>query len=112
MSSPVPVDKLKRKRKRRIKRKPKQMPRYHVILWNDDDHTFEYVVYMMQDLFGHSRQRGWLIAKIVHEVGRAIVFTTHFELAELKRDQIHAYGADQFIDDYEGSMWATVEKAD
>ena len=112
MSNPVPVEKPKRKRKRRTKHKPKRMPRYHVVLWDDDDHTFEYVIHMMQNLFGHPKERGRQIAKTVHLKGRAIVYTTHLELAELKRDQILAYGADEFLEDCEGSMWATVEKAD
>lgn len=112
MTNPTPVEKPKRKRKRRTKRKPKRMPRYHVVLWDDDDHTFEYVVFMMRDLFGHTKERGWKIAQTVNNRGRAVVYTTHLELAELKRDQILAYGADQFVDDCEGSMWATVEKAD
>ena len=112
MSSPVPVEKPKRKRKRRVKRKPKRMPRYHVILWNDDEHTFEYVIDMMRDLFGHTKERGRQIAKTVHRQGRAAVYMGHLELAELKRDQILAYGADAFVAECKGSMWATLEKAD
>ena len=113
MSNPVaPVEKPKRKRKRRAKRKPKHLPRYNVVLWNDDEHTFEYVISMMRDLFGHSKEQGRKIALTVHLQGRAIVYTGHLELAELKRDQIHAYGADKFVNNCEGSMWATVEKAE
>ena len=108
MSTPTPVEKPKRKRKR----KPKHLPRYHVVLWNDDDHTFEYVIFMMQDLFGHPKKQSREIAVTVHLQGRAIVYTGHLELAELKRDQIHAYGADKFVSNCKGSMWATVEKAE
>ena len=111
MSNP-PAEKPKRKRKWSTKRKPKRMPRYHVVLWNDDDHTFEYVIAMMQELFGHAKDRGRQIAKTVHLEGRAIVYTAHLELAELKRDQIFAYGADEFVENCQGTMWATVEKAD
>ena len=112
MTTPIPVEKPKRKRKRRTKRKPKNLPPYHVVLWNDDDHTFEYVIFMMRDLFGHSKEQGIKIAVTVHLQGRAIVFTGHLELAELKRDQIHAYGADKIVSNCTGSMWATVEKAE
>ena len=112
MSTPPSVEKPKRKRKRRVKRKPKRLPPYHVVLWNDDDHTFEYVIYMMQDLFAHTKEQSRKIAVTVHLQGRAIVYTGHLELAELKREQIHAYGADKFVNDCEGSMWATVEKAE
>ena len=30
------------------------VPRYHVILFDDDEHTYEYVIEMLMDLFGHS----------------------------------------------------------
>ncbi len=112
MTTPAPVEKPKRKRKRRVKRKPKRMPRYHVVLWDDDAHTFEYVIFMMRDLFGHTKETGRKIAATVHVQGRAVVYTAHLELAELKRDQIHAYGADKSVDDCEGAMFATIEKAD
>ena len=84
------------------KKPPKQQPRYHVILWNDDDHTYEYVVEMMQKLFGHAKEKGFLIAKEVDKQGKAICLTTTMEHAELKRDQIHAYGPDKHIDRCKG----------
>jgi len=112
MSNSLPAEKPKRKRKRRAKRKPEPIPRYHVVLWNDDEHTFEYVIFMMQDIFAHPKDQGKKIAMSVHLQGRAVVYTAHLELAELKRDQILAYGADKFVNDCKGSMWATVEKAE
>lgn len=91
------------------KKKPKRQPRYHVILWNDDDHSYDYVVEMMQKLFGHQKEKGFLIAKEVDKQGKAICLTTTLEHAELKRDQIHAYGADKHIPRCKGSMSATIE---
>src|SRR5688572_15538458 len=79
------------------KKPPKRQPRYHVILWNDDDHSFEYVIEMMQKLFNHQKERGFQIADEVHRQGKAIVLTTTMEHAELKRDQVHAYGPDKMI---------------
>jgi ATP-dependent Clp protease adaptor protein ClpS len=96
-------------RPRRRKSPPKRQPRYHVVLWDDDDHTFEYVIHMMQSLFGHSRTMGRKIANEVDSTGRAICLTTTQEHAELKRDQIHAFGKDKSIDTCQGSMWATIE---
>ena len=75
------------------KRKPSLLPPFHVILLNDDDHTFEYVMEMLKVLFAHSEEKGYVMAKEVDRSGRVIVLTTHREMAELKRDQIHAYGA-------------------
>jgi ATP-dependent Clp protease adaptor protein ClpS len=98
-----------KKRKPATKKKPKRQPRYHVVLWNDDDHSYEYVIEMMQKLFGHEREKGFLIAKQVDKQGKAIVLTTTLEHAELKRDQIHAYGPDKMIDRCKGAMSATIE---
>ena len=89
--------------------KPKRQPRHHVVLWNDDDHTFQYVITMLQQLFGHPPERGFLLAKEVDRAGRAIVLTTTKEHAELKRDQIHAFGADRLIARSKGSMTASIE---
>ncbi|HET6881548.1 MAG TPA: ATP-dependent Clp protease adaptor ClpS [Pirellulales bacterium] len=99
-------------KKEETRRKPKRQPRYNVVLWNDDDHTYLYVVVMMKELFGHVFEKGYQIAKEVDTHGRAIVLTTTKEHAELKRDQIHAYGKDALIDGCEGSMWSTIEPAE
>ena len=92
--------------------KPKTYRRYNVVLWNDDDHSFEYVIAMLLELFGQPPEKGFQLAQGVHENGRTIVLTTSYEHAELKRDQIHAYGADRSIKACQGSMSATVEHAD
>ena len=106
----VPAATPKRKGKSQPKKKPpRRQPRYHVILWNDDDHSYDYVVEMMQKLFGHEKEKGFLIAKEVDKQGKAICFTTALEHAELKRDQIHAYGPDKGIARCKGSMSATIE---
>ena len=88
------------------------MPPYHVILLNDDDHSYEYVIQMLKSLFGHNDQQGFKLADQVDKQGRAIVFTTHKELAELKRDQIHAFGKDHTVATCQGSMSAVVEPAE
>jgi ATP-dependent Clp protease adaptor protein ClpS len=91
------------------KKKPKRQPRYSVILWDDQEHTPEYVVAMMQKLFGHPAEKGMQIAQEVDGRGRAIVLTTTREHAELKRDQIHAFGKDPLIATCQGSMSASIE---
>lgn len=85
---------------------------WHVVLLDDDDHTYEYVIRMVQELFGYSRERAFQIACEVDTRGRAICLTTHREHAELKRDQIHAYGPDRLIATCRGSMTAVLEPAD
>lgn len=91
------------------RKKPKRQPRYHVILWNDEDHSYQYVIDLAQSLFGHPPEKGFQIAEEVHHRGRAILLTTTMEHAELKRDQIHAYGKDGLIGSCQGSMWSTIE---
>lgn len=95
--------------KERKKKKPKRQPPYNVILWDDQEHTPQYVIAMMQELFGHPQEKGYQIALEVDSQGKAIVLTTTREHAELKRDQIHAYGKDPLINDCAGSMSATIE---
>jgi ATP-dependent Clp protease adaptor protein ClpS len=89
--------------------KPKRQPRYHVVLWNDDDHTYQYVVAMLQKLFGHPPEKGYHLATEVDLRGRAVVLTTTMEHAELKRDQIHAFGADRMLARSKGAMSASIE---
>ena len=93
------------------KKQPKKQPRYHVILWDDSDHSYDYVVLMMKQLFRHPIETGYQIAKQVDRSGRAICLTTTMEHAELKRDQIHAFGKDELIARCKGSMSATIEPA-
>ena len=91
------------------KPKTKRQPRYHVILWDDPNHTFEYVIAMMKDLFRLSQADGKRIAEEVDRTGRAICLTTTREHAELKRDQIRGFGRDPFSTKSTGSMVASIE---
>ena len=87
------------------------IPMYHVVLLDDDDHSYEYVIEMLMDLFGHSERKAYEMACEVDARKSVIVETTYKERAELKRDQIHSYGADWRIPHCKGSMSATVEPA-
>ncbi len=107
-----PVEETVRKRQTERKRKPKPQPRYNVILWDDDDHSYAYVTGMMMEVFRFPAEKGYQIAKEVDTRGRCIVLTTTKEHAELKRDQIHAYGKDDLIDGCQGSMTASIEAVD
>ena len=104
-----PLEETVHKKHQRDAAEPKRQPRYNVILWNDDDHTYDYVIAMLMELFGYTMEKGFLMAKEVDTRGRVIVLTTTKEHAELKRDQIHAYGKDAYITACKGSMKATIE---
>jgi ATP-dependent Clp protease adaptor protein ClpS len=90
---------------------PKILPPYHVVLLDDDDHTYAYVIHMLQELFFVEYEDAYLMAVEVDNCGRVIVDTTTKERAEFKRDQIHAYGPDNLLDRSAGSMSAVIEPA-
>ena len=91
--------------------KVRPAPRYHVVLLDDDDHTYDYVIEMLGRLFHYDLQKAYSLALEVDTVGRVIVLTTVLEQAEFKRDQIHAYGADWRLERSAGSMSAIIEPA-
>jgi len=94
------------------KPKPKQLPPYNVVLLDDNDHSYEYVIEMLKSIFAYDDPKGFVLAREVDKNGRVIVLTTHKELAELKRDQIHAYGTDWRVATCAGSMSAMIEPAE
>jgi ATP-dependent Clp protease adaptor protein ClpS len=107
-----PLEQTVAERRERAEQKPKRQPPYHVILWNDDDHSYQYVIAMLMAIFGHQPEKGFQMAKEVDTQGRVIVLTTTREHAELKRDQIHAYGKDDLVAGCKGSMKATIEPSE
>lgn len=88
------------------------LPSWHVVLLNDDDHTYDYVIEMLVALFGHRVEDAYALACEVDARGRVIVDTTSRERAELKQEQIHAYGRDWRIPRCQGSMSAVIEPAE
>jgi ATP-dependent Clp protease adaptor protein ClpS len=95
--------------KEKEKQKTQGLPPYNVVLLDDDDHSFEYVIVMLKTLFGHPPEKGYKMAVEVDTMGRVVVATTNLEQAELKRDQIQAFGPDPFIPRCKGSMSAKIE---
>src|ERR1041384_3111992 len=89
----------------------KVQPLYHVILLNDEDHTYDYVVEMLVKIFGMTESKAFSHAVEVDTAGTTIVLTCELEKAELKRAQIHAYGADPRLPRSLGSMAAVVKPA-
>ena len=100
--------------KAQAKREPRteQPRRWHVVLLDDDEHSYDYVIRMMRELFAMGEARALKAAKTVDKEGRVICLTTHKEHAELKRDQIHAFGRDPLIMQCKGAMSAIIEPAD
>ena len=99
----------KAKAKPKTDNRPKQLPPYNVVLLDDNAHSYEYVIVMLRQLFGHPTPTAFRMACEVDTAGRVVVDTTSKERAEFKRDQIHAYGADSLIAHCKGSMSAIIE---
>jgi ATP-dependent Clp protease adaptor protein ClpS len=91
--------------------RPRKQPPYLVILLDDDDHTYEYVIGMLRKLFGYTTEQSFQLASEVDRDGRVVVDTTSLERAELKCDQIQAFGRDWRIPRCTGSMRASIEPA-
>jgi ATP-dependent Clp protease adaptor protein ClpS len=108
---PKPKTKPEKKPERREEEEEEShlLPPYNVVLLDDNDHTYEYVIEMLRKLFGYPIERGYQMAREVDTTGRVILLTTSKEHAELKRDQIHAYGADWRLARSKGSMSAIIE---
>jgi ATP-dependent Clp protease adaptor protein ClpS len=104
--------KSKPKRERKTKPRTRKLPPYNVVLLDDDDHSYAYVIEMLGDIFGYDVDKALGMAEEVDGRGRVVVFTTHKEHAELKRDQILGYGADPRDENCKGSMTAVVEPAE
>lgn len=64
---------------------------------------------MLRSIFGYDQATVERMADTVDREGRVIVKTTTMEHAELKRDQILAYGADPRMGKSEGSMYSDIE---
>jgi ATP-dependent Clp protease adaptor protein ClpS len=86
-------------------------PLYHVILLNDEDHTYDYVIEMLEKVFGFSEATAFSHAVEVDTKGITTLITCELEKAERKRDLIHSYGADWRLPRSMGSMSAVVEPA-
>ena len=104
-TSTAPKDKTDRSTKTR------RQPPYHVIILNDEEHTFEYVIEMLAKVFGHSLSIAETLTWRVHNTGRAIVLTTHKELAELKCEQVLSYGPDPRMSISKGPIGCYIEPA-
>jgi ATP-dependent Clp protease adaptor protein ClpS len=86
-------------------------PLYHVVLVDDQQHTYEYVVEMVSKIFRKSWEAAFQHAVEVDATGRTILQTCALEIAELKRDQVKGYGGDWRLGSVT-SMHAELETAE
>jgi ATP-dependent Clp protease adaptor protein ClpS len=81
---------------------------FHVVLLDDDEHTYDYVIEMLEKLFLLPKDVAFQHAVEVDMTGRTIVITCEQPEAEFARDQIQGYGADPRMPQSKGSMSAVV----
>ncbi len=91
--------------------RPDVEPLYHVVLHDDEAHTYDYVIEMLRKIFGYDLDKAYAMTSEVDTTGRVIVATVHKELAELRVEQILEYGPDPRMRHSDGSMKASMEPA-
>ena len=91
-----PPPQVRTRKTEREKVRPKTQPPYAVIVENDDLHTFDYVIEVLQKVLGYDLQKAFLLTSQVHNAGQAVVWSGTLEVAELKRDQIRGFGPDTY----------------
>ncbi len=70
-----------------------------VIVWNDPINLMQYVTFVLQKLFGYSKDKATKLMLDVHHKGRAVVSEGPREKAELDVFRLHEYG-----------LWATMQQ--
>ena len=72
----------------------RRQPPYAVILHNDDLNGMDFVIKVLQKVFGYPVEKCFDLTMEAHETGRSVVWVGAMEVAELKADQIHSCGPD------------------
>jgi ATP-dependent Clp protease adaptor protein ClpS len=88
-----------------------KVPLFRVVLLDDNDHTYDYVIEMLQKLFIFSLDQAYRHAEEVDRAGRTVLITCELREAEYGRDQVMSYGPDWRLPRSTGSMRAVVEPA-
>ncbi len=83
--------------------KPKTQPPYAVVVFNDEEHTFEYVIETLMKVFGYPLEKSYSLTLKIHTEGKVIAWSGVREVAELKRDQ-NPLGRPGFLRDEEGGL--------
>lgn len=86
-------------------------PPYHLILLDDNEHTYNYVIHMVGAIFGYGREKAFAIACVVDSQGQAVLMTASKDEVLLKQEAVHAFGADPAMPESKGSMTAIIEPA-
>lgn len=72
---------------------------WKVIVWNDPINLMSYVAWVLQKLFGYSKEKANQLMMEVHTNGKAVVASGDREKVEIDSYRLHEYG-----------LWATIEQ--
>jgi ATP-dependent Clp protease adaptor protein ClpS len=111
VAEPIVTTRTAPKSKTRTETRSQRQPPYNVVILNDEEHTFDYVIELLTKLFSHSLATAEELTWRIHTTGRAVVYTTHREKAELKREQVLAYGPDPRMSISRGPLGCYIEPA-
>jgi ATP-dependent Clp protease adaptor protein ClpS len=81
-----------------------------VVLFDDEDHSYDYVVEMLTNCCEMSRDAAFHCALEVDMTGRTIVFYGDFDACKTVCDKILSYGPDHRLPHSMSSMNAEVQK--
>ncbi len=87
MSSQRPPSETVVRPRGKKKKKTRRVPPYNVILENDDHHSQEFVVEVLQKALGYAQERAYRLMMQADRTGRSAVWTGPKEVAELKADR-------------------------
>jgi len=89
------------------------LPPYHVILFNDDDHSTDFVIDVLRKVYSFTAERAFQLMMTAHETGRVIVWTGAKEVAELKQEQMTTFHETRQRDNKDlGPLEVTIEPAE
>lgn len=89
--SPLTDVNVRTRPKTREKTNTRRIPPYNVILFNDEHHTMDFVLEVLNKALGYAPERSYQLMMEAHTTGRAIVWTGPKEVAELKAEQIRTF---------------------
>jgi ATP-dependent Clp protease adaptor protein ClpS len=69
-----------------------------VIVWNDPINLMTYVTFVLQRIFGYSKEKATKLMLDVHHRGRAVVSSGNHDEAERDVTRLHHYGLNATIE--------------
>ena len=72
----------------------KEPPMYQVVLLNDDFTPMEFVVYILQSIFGYDHERSTQIMLAVHTKGKGVCGIFSKEIAEMMSFEVNTMAKD------------------